>query len=269
MNLTVSNASFTYPRAKTPVFRDLALSVEDREILTILGPNGIGKSTLLKCIMGIYSLDKGTITVDGKEVSSAGSLPQVSYVPQAHGLSYSYTAKDFVVMGRYRQMGMLSITSKQDRERAEQAILEVGMQDYMDRPCNRMSGGQLQLIYIARALAADPELLILDEPESNLDFRNQMQILELIGRLVSERGISSVINTHYPEHALRISDKTLLMDRSGSVEGPTRDILTEENIRRVFHVDSNIGSLTYEGETVPTFTVLRSLEENDTEDKPE
>ncbi len=143
-------------------------------------------------------------------------------------------------MGRVRHMGMLSIPSRKDREIAEEVLADLGIADLAGRSASQLSGGQLQLVYIARALSGEPDVLIMDEPESHLDFKNQHSILNLVQSLVEKKGVSCIINTHYPDHALRISDKTLFLGKNRSVFGDTRDVISESNIRSFFDVDARI-----------------------------
>lgn len=208
-----------------------------------MGQNGIGKTTLLKCVTGILEWQRGQTMIDGKPVDALRASPGqflIGYVPQAHSLSFPYTVREVVTMGRARHIGLFSVPSKNDRSIVDQAIEEVGIGHIRDKLCTQLSGGQLQLVFIARALVGKPRVLILDEPESHLDFRNQFMILNLIKKLVKERGISCIINTHYPEHALRISDTTLLLGLDSYMFGKTEVIITEENVRNYFGIDVRI-----------------------------
>jgi iron complex transport system ATP-binding protein len=226
--------------------------------MTILGKNGIVKTTLIKCMSGILKWNSGKTIVNGKEFSSVKDIKRVAFVPQAHQLPYPYTVRDVVIMGRVRHMGLLSIPSKRDKEIADNTLQELEIADLAERSSTRLSGGQLQLVFIDRALASEPEVLVMDEPESHLDFRNQYFILHLIERLVREKGLSCIINTHYPDHALRISDQTLLLGKNCSCFGNTRDILTEENIREYFDVRAKIADIFDNDRTYRTFVVLDS-----------
>ena len=125
---------------------------------------------------------------------------------------------------------------------------QVGITHLANKKCSEMSGGELQMVLIARALSTEPELLVLDEPESNLDFKNQLIILETISRLSHERGIAAIVNTHYPAHALKIADKALILNRDGqSLCGPAAETINEKNMRRAFSVQVKIEDYRYEG----------------------
>ena len=258
MRLEVKKAGFAYPGGRF-LFRDLSFVLEEQSILTILGRNGVGKTTLLKCIMGILHLSEGDLLIDGRTVESALHEKGIAYVPQAHDIPFAYTVRDIVTMGRARYMGMLSVPSAHDHELADKAIKEVGMWDFRDRPCGKLSGGQLQMVFFARALAAEPEILIMDEPESHLDFFNQSFVMDMISDLVKDRGISVMINTHFPEHALALDSMTLMMGEGRYCFGKTRDVITEENFRDYFDINAVIGSLQQGDISVPAFAVAGRL----------
>jgi len=137
-----------------------------------------------------------------------------------------------------------------------EALETVGIIDLKDRLCSQLSGGQLQLVYIARALVNEPQLLIMDEPESHLDFRNQYIILNLIKKLREDRGISCIINTHYPDHALKISDYTLMLGRGRYIFGCSDDIVTEKNMKEFFEVNVKILSIQGVKERTKAFAVV-------------
>ena len=256
MILEIIDGCFTYPRAKLPTLTNVSLRLEERRIVSILGKNGIGKTTLIKCMGGILKWNSGKTLVNGKDISSVRDIKTVAFVPQAHRLPFPYTVRDVVIMGRVRHMGLLSIPTAKDRAIAESTLKELGIYNLADRSSAQLSGGQMQLVLIARALAGEPEVLVMDEPESHLDMRNQFFILQLIEQLVREKGLSCIINTHYPDHALRLSDQTLLLGEETSAFGDTANMVTEDNIEEYFGVKAKIANLIEEGQTHKTFVVL-------------
>ncbi len=263
MKTKIVNVGYSYTKNE-PIFRDVNFTIDDNSVVAVLGKNGVGKTTMLKCIMGIYEWDQGHLEVDGVKMPNINSLKKVAYVPQAHNITFSYSVLEFVVMGRTRYMGRLAIPSKRDIECAEQALEQMRLQDLKDKPVTKLSGGQLQLVYIARALATNPELIILDEPESHLDFHNQFHVLELLEELKEENKMSLLINTHYPEHAMRMADQVLFLGGGSTYTfGNTKEILTEENIERYFHVTSHIDTVTSKEGEVPIFVVTGHLSEEE------
>ncbi len=259
MTLEVLNGTYTYPGASEPVLKKISFSIQDRDVLTILGKNGIGKTTLLKCLTGVYKWDSGEVLFNGIVQKPGTMNPAMAYVPQAHKLSYPYTVEDVVLMGCVSHMGPLAIPSKKDKELARTMMELTGVAQFADRPSTQLSGGQLQMVYIARALASEPKILIMDEPESHLDFKNQFFILEMIEKLVEERGISCIVNTHFPEHALRISTKSLMIGKDNYIFDDARNVITEANVVEYFNVNANIGEIEKNGKTYHTFSVLDSI----------
>jgi len=257
--LEVKNGYFGY--TKDNLLQDISFTLGEKEIMTILGQNGIGKTTILKCVTGILKWRQGQTLINGKSMGSSREAQKqipIGYVPQAHGLSFPYTVRELVIMGRARHIGLFSVPSKTDKKIVDQAIDEVGISAIRDKSCMQLSGGQLQLVFIARALASEPKVLVLDEPESHLDFRNQFMIINLIKRLARERGLSCIMNTHYPEHALRMSDTTLLLGRSSYLFGRTKEIITEKRVEEYFGINSKILPVPYKGGEVKAFVVLDS-----------
>lgn len=250
MIFKVESGSYSYTMQKL-LLQDINIEVKKGEVLTILGPNGIGKTTLLKCMMGILKWQKGQSLIDDRPLSGLSTKEvwkRMAYVPQAKSSVMPYTALEMIVLGRSAHIELLKQPGKKDLEIAEKVMAELGIEALKDKSCTQMSGGELQMVLMARALASQPELLILDEPESNLDFKNQLIILKTIQQLSKELGISCIVNTHYPEHALRIGDKALLLSRNGEkFYGGTKKIITQENITKVFEVEAALQHLKVKG----------------------
>lgn len=240
MSIEVRSGTFSY-RKDRPLLTDVCFAAERGSAVAILGPNGVGKTTLIKCLLGFLPWQSGTTLLDDKDIRSIrGRMlwQKISYVPQARRPAFSYAVRDMVLLGRSPYLGDFSVPGKKDIEISEQAMELAGITHLADKSCDRLSGGELQLTFIARALAAEPEYLILDEPESGLDFRNQLVVLGLIEKLRDERRLAVILNTHYPEHALHVSDNALLLFGEGIYQfGRTRQILTEEHMRSLFGVD--------------------------------
>lgn len=246
MNLTVKNGSFAYSKNAAPIFENISFSVDSGEILAILGPNGAGKTTLLRCITGMLKWSNGESLLDGEPIRTMSAKKlwsRMAYVPQAKAASSAYTAFETVLLGRSGRLSAFSTPGKADLKKAEEVMALLGINHLADKKCSAISGGELQMVLIARALASEPQVLILDEPESNLDFKNQLIVLDAMSKLASE-GMTCVFNTHYPAHALQRSSKALILSKGGGYEfGPTSAVVTEAAIRRAFGVEAVIGAV--------------------------
>ncbi len=242
MTLTVENGSFAY-RGRELLFEEISFRAGAGELVAVLGANGAGKTTLLRCVAGLLPWRTGAGYLDGTDIRSLGEREfwkRVSYVPQASGLPVSYTVLDSVLLGLSGSLGPFGIPGTKERAKVEKALEAVGISRLAGRHCDEISGGEQRMVLIARALVSDPELLILDEPESNLDFRNQLLILSVVKELTG-RGITCVFNTHYPDHALRLADRALLLTNGRGLFGTPGEILTDKTLRAAFRVEAVIG----------------------------
>ena len=237
--ITVKNAAFSYD-GRNELFSDLSFSLAAGEVLTILGRNGIGKTTFLRCLLGILPWTRGECLVDGQRPDPAAVSNVIGYVPQSHAPAFPYTVFEMVMMGRARRIGLFRTPAAADRARVAELLDLVGVLPLAERAATELSGGQLQMVYIARALAVEPKVMILDEPEAHLDFHNQMIVLRLLKKLSREQNMTIVMNTHSPENALKISDKSLLMRRGEQLFGRTESLLSEENLRRFYDIDCRV-----------------------------
>ena len=246
MILSVRDGSFGYGGGPL-LFDGVSFDMSKGDVLAILGPNGAGKTTFLRCMMGLLKWCAGATILNGTPLDKIPHRERwktVGYVPQARGRAAAYTARDMVLLGRGAFVGTLSTPKARDVEIAEKAMRTVGVTHLGERMCTQLSGGELQMVLIARAIAAEPEVMVLDEPESNLDFKNQLLILDLIKHLARERGIACILNTHYPEHALRIANKALLLKRgAGHVYGGAEEVITEDSLKTLFDVNVKIGDI--------------------------
>lgn len=245
MKIAVENGCFGYKKGEQ-LLQNVSLEATDGELVAILGPNGAGKTTMLRCMMGFLRWKDGRSSIDDKDIRS---IPQrdlwrtIAYVPQAKNASAAYTAGEMVLLGRSSRIGVFSQPKREDVEKADAVMERLGILHLKEKKCSEISGGELQMVLIARALASEPRILVLDEPESNLDFKNQLIVLETLSRLAAE-GMICLFNTHYPAHALQRAGKSFLLCKDGSsIFGPTREVVTEENIRRAFGVRAVIGDV--------------------------
>ena len=220
MKLEVKNGSYAYKKDQY-IFRNVSFSLGEKQILTVLGQNGIGKTTLLKCMMGILPWKSGGTYVDGVKLENPRKFKEIGYVPQAHPLSFSYTVRELVAMGRAKFVPPFAQPSKSDKERIEEAMEMAHVIDFADRKCTQLSGGQLQLAFVARALAGQPKVLILDEPASGMDPRARAEMKSIL-RSLKEMGKTVLISSHILPELTELCDSLTIIDHgklvfSGSV----------------------------------------------------
>ena len=262
MSIEVIAGTYSYPR-QDPVLSDVSFSAREGEIIAILGPNGVGKTTLLRCMLGFLDWKRGETRLDGRNIREYPGKElwrKISYVPQAREPAFSCRTEDMVVLGRSPYLGNFMSPGKKDWEIVSEAMEMAGITKLKGKSCGQISGGELQLVLIARALAAQPQILVLDEPESGLDFRNQIVVLDLLQKLSQDNGLTVIVNTHYPDHALRISDQSLLLFGNGAYQfGRTKTMLTEEHMKAAFGIDIAIRRETVAGKD---YTAVIPLELN-------
>lgn len=231
--LSVENASFA--RGKRVLFEGLNFALERGEILAILGQNGVGKTTLLKCLMHFLPLRSGVCLLEGCEIQSFSQkelFSIISYVPQAKNHGFGLSVLDMVILGLNTEIK--STPKKEHVLKAEETLKSLNLEHLKDRACDSLSGGELQMVIFARALVSEPEIIILDEPESNLDFKNQLCILETLERLKAEKkGI--IFNTHYPQNAKKLADKILILEKNAHFYGDN-SLLSKAQLGKSFEV---------------------------------
>ena len=247
MSIEVERLSFSY--GTHPVLRDVSFRAEPGQLVAVLGPNGAGKSTLFRCMLGFLPHYQGSISLCGQDVRH---LPRrelahlAAYIPQSSAPVYNYTVRDTVLMGA----DPFHAPGPSQQETADRVLETLGIRDLADRGINEISGGERQLTLIARALAQQARILLMDEPAANLDYGNQFRLLQQVRRL-TEQGYTVLLSTHDPEHALRFATHVLAL-HGGTVAacGPVEEMLTEELLHTLYRIPLTVAQVPVTGGTV-------------------
>ena len=255
--LEINGISLTYHGA--PILRKVDLSVAKGEMLGLIGPNGAGKSSLIKVMAGIARPTSGSVYFDGRALESFRDRERgqrIAVMSQNPQLDFAYPVYDVVVMGRYPHKRRLEPLGDDDLRVVEQAMETAGVAHLRDRPVTTLSGGEKQRVFLARALAQQPDLLFLDEPTANLDVRYQLEILTLIRRLNRERDLTVVLAIHDLTLALRFCNRLAVMSGGELVAAGAADaVLTEDLIGRVFGVRARVVAI--QRQTSPASTTFQ------------
>lgn len=244
--LLVSAHSLGFGYPGKPVGRNVDLEVRAGEIVCLLGPNGSGKTTLFKTLLGLIPMQAGSVTIAGvplQAMSRQELARAIAYVPQAHAAHFPYRVLDMVVMGRTAHLGLFAAPTELDRTKAREALVLLGIGDLAEQPYTRISGGQRQMSLIARALAQETRLIVMDEPTASLDFGNQVKVLSQ-ARQLAARGLGIILSTHAPDHAFATATRVLLLHAGGLIaDGAPSQVLTPERLRTVYGVDVTIETI--------------------------
>ncbi len=239
--LEVEHISFGYTREN--VLSDVSFAIREGEIVTLLGPNGCGKSTLIKIMLGLLRPANGGVFLNGRNIGQIRSKTlagKIAYVPQTHRSSFPYSVLDVVLMGRIPHKPFFFRYSKTDLRIADDALGRLSISHLADRAYTEISGGERQLTLIARALAQGAKTFIMDEPASGLDYGNQLRLLDQIIKL-SREGYTFIKSTHSPEHALWIADRAILIKNGAIVaDGKCDEIITSENLFSLYNARVNV-----------------------------
>ncbi|MGN0295315.1 MAG: ABC transporter ATP-binding protein [Lachnospiraceae bacterium] len=248
--LEIKKGVFGYKGKKTDkvVLDDISCELHAGELLCILGANGAGKTTMYRTILGFIPLLSGEILLDGKKIETFPKTElarKIAYVPQYHTPPFPYTVFDVVVMGRGAHISRFSMPGKKDEMIAEEMLERMGISYLKDEIYTELSGGERQLVLIARALAQQASCILMDEPASNLDFGNQIRLLQEIRKLASE-GIGICFTSHYPDHAFLTEASVLALEgKKEWKKGPAKEIITAELLKNIYGLDACVQ--TYKG----------------------
>jgi len=245
MRLDLQDLAFGY--AHREVGRDVTFSLSGGEVLCLLGPNGGGKTTLFKTVLRLLAPHGGRILVDGESItgwSRARLARAFAYVPQAQLGVFPFTVADTVLMGRTAHLGAFATPSRGDRAIALEMLGVLGISHLAARPYTEISGGERQLTLIARALAQEPAILVMDEPTASLDFGNQIRVLSEIEQL-AHRGIAVMLSTHDPDHAFLCAHRVALLHHGRLARlGSPEQVITRESLREVYGIEVSVRDAT-------------------------
>ena len=236
MILKAEDVSFGYPGAKE-FLQGISLSLHKGDVMCLLGPNGAGKTTFLRCLLGINKFKQGKIYVEGRdirEITAKELARKIAYVPQANALVFPYKVLDMVIMGRSPYLNLMSTPSADDRCIAQAALEKLGISHLENRLFSEISGGERQMVLIARALTQQSDLLVMDEPAASLDYGNQARILQMI-RGLTQQNYSIIMSSHFPSHVFLIGNKVAFM-KNGKILafGKPDDIVNDKNLSDLY-----------------------------------
>lgn len=224
------------------ILDNINLKFDKPELVCILGPNGVGKTTFAKCIVKLLKPVSGEILIDGRPVKDIGLVElarKIAYVPNSSQSAFGMSVVESVLMGRHPRSGWM--TSAEDLEAVDEAIEILGLRDFADRDVRELSAGQSQRVMIARGLVQEPEVLILDEPTSNLDVKYQMDVMKFLKNYAKTRNILVIMVCHDLNITAAYADRVILMhDRKVFADGKADEVLTEDSIRQVYQVNAKI-----------------------------
>ena len=239
--LGVESLAFGFP-GRT-VGRGVSFTLGAGEVLCVLGPNGGGKTTLFRTLLGLLPKHDGVIKLHDQQIENLSRnqiARRVGYVPQGHVGYFAFTVREFVLMGRTAHLGVFSTPGKRDRQVADGVLEALEIAHLADKPVTEISGGERQLALVARALAQEPKLLVLDEPTASLDFGNQVRVLERIASL-ARSGIAILFASHDPDHAFLCAHRALLLGEGRALEiGAPRDVIRPETLQRLYGVSVQV-----------------------------
>jgi iron complex transport system ATP-binding protein len=249
VSITVAGLKFSYPKFSLRVEK---IAFETAKVTAIVGPNGAGKTTLLKCIGAVLPIPRGSVSVDGRDLAALKSRERarlVCYVPQEHDTTFNYTVSDFVLMGRAAYISPIALPSHEDARSADEALAFVGLSSFADRAISELSSGERRLVLIARALAQQSDILLMDEPTTFLDPKHESELFRLIKKLSVEKAKTILVTLHSLEMAVQHSDRMVFM-KGGEVvaQGKSAEVFEDALLERVY--DMKMKVIDWEGRKI-------------------
>ena len=242
--MKIEDLRFSY--GSHQVLKGVSFDTNPGEFISVLGPNGVGKSTLFRCMLGLLHPTGGTVAIGGKsirEMSPAELSRRMAYIPQSHHPLFNFSVFDMVLMGTTSQLSRFASPGKAQEHLAEAALDRLGIRHLRDRGCGHISGGERQLVLIARAIAQQAKILVMDEPSANLDFGNKLRVMKTVKGLTAD-GYTIIQSTHDPDQAYLYSDKILALHGGKVLDfGAPRDVMTEKLISTLYNVDVDVCSM--------------------------
>lgn len=238
---------------KHAVLKGVSFAVDGGEVACILGPNGTGKSTLLRCLLGLHRPTSGRVLADGADITRmpVGTLAKtLAYVPQASDIAFSYQVRDVVLMGRVSHIRLGAHYRTHDKDAAMEALASLKIEHLAQRLFQELSGGEKQMVLIARALAQQASMIVMDEPTANLDYSNQIRILRVLNDL-ADQGFGIVMTSHQPDHAF-LACHTAIMLNEGVVKfhGPPDDVVNTPNLSELYGIEIHVAQTSIRGKPV-------------------
>lgn len=236
MKLEVKDLCFSY--GAKPLLKDICFTANEGEIISVLGPNGVGKSTLFKCLLGFLKVNSGKVEIDGKDIKTMTGRElssYIAYIPQNFNPVFNHSVLDCVLMGLTNQLGLFEDPKKEHEKKAIAVLKQLGIDNLAYQGCMKISGGERSLMLIARALVQNAKIIIMDEPTANLDFANSFKVMDIIGKL-REDGYSFIISTHDPNQAIKNSTRVIALKDGEILKDASPDKIDEKILSKLYDV---------------------------------